>query len=286
MNKIAVLGAGLAGVEIARRLNGLGRDSIVLEKEAQMGGLCRTNKSGDHYWDFGVHALYSRSAQIMDYLQSLPIDYYHHTRNAKIFHTDYHNKKILLDYPFEVGIKDMPLKEKLQCFSGYLFAAFKKTAYSNLQEWIGTSLGGPIAKYFMIPYNNKIWNCPLDKISPELVTSKIEPMSVRDFVLNLLGRRKIGRQHQSRFIYPKKGIQELIDRTGSGMRDKILLGSCIKRLHKENGRWIITTESGVNIQAEVIVSTIPLVELLTKVDIEGINKSYDEFAWNDTFLRL
>ena len=44
--KIAILGAGLTGLELGRRLKEYGKDFIILEKESQIGGLCRTNITG------------------------------------------------------------------------------------------------------------------------------------------------------------------------------------------------------------------------------------------------
>ena len=170
--KIAILGAGLTGIELGRRLKESGEDFIILEKEPQIGGICRTNKTGDYYWDFAVHAMYSRHMEIIDYYNSLPLDYEYLDRNVKIFHTGEDGKRHILDYPFETGIKDLPPKHKLICIYGYLSARTKdKKSYSNLEEWINNRLGEGIARYFMIPYNKKIWNCKLSEISEKLVSN-------------------------------------------------------------------------------------------------------------------
>ncbi|MDP3027513.1 MAG: PGF-pre-PGF domain-containing protein, partial [Nanoarchaeota archaeon] len=46
-----ILGAGLAGVELGRKLKELKKDFVIFEKESQIGGICRTNKTGEYYWD-------------------------------------------------------------------------------------------------------------------------------------------------------------------------------------------------------------------------------------------
>lgn len=172
--KIAILGAGLTGLELGRRLKISGKEFIILEKESRPGGVCRTNETRGFRWDFGVHAIYSRSHQAMDYFHSLPIDYQHQNRNVKILHTGYDRKKYLLEYPFEIGIKDLPLQEKLECVYGYLHARRPKNCL-NLLDWIKSFSGPGIARHFMLPYNKKIWNCELSQISRSLVSSKIEP---------------------------------------------------------------------------------------------------------------
>jgi len=282
--KIAILGAGLTGVELGRRLKESGKDFIIFEKEPQIGGLCRTNKTGNYCWDFGVHAMYSRDKEVMNYFYSLPLDYEHLNRNVKIIHSLNNGKRCILDYPFEIGLKGLPAKQKLKCILGYLSSATKvKKQYSNLEDWINNRLGSGIAKYFMVPYNNKIWSCKLSEISKELVSSKIEPAPAIEFILNALGKPSVGRAYQAKFIYPKHGIQELINHTAKNIKYNILLNTNIKKLIKQGDQWTIITDKNNNQKVDTIVSTIPLPELLKKIDINGLEKEYNELKWNDTF---
>ena len=282
--KIAILGAGLAGVELGRKLKELKQDFIVLEKESQIGGICRTNKTGEYCWDFAVHAIYSRNKEAMDYFNLLPLDYEYLSRKAKIFHSGNNGRRYILGYPFEMGIKDLPLKDKLECIHGYTAAKMRrKKEYNNLKEWIDTRLGEGIAKHFMFPYNNKIWNCKLSEISDKLVSSKIEPASAIDFILSVLGGKSVGREYQAKFIYPKHGIQTLIDYTAKDFKDNIILNANVEKLVKLGHKWAIITDNGVKEEADMVVSTIPLAELLKKINIEGVKKEYDVLKWNNTF---
>jgi protoporphyrinogen oxidase len=282
--KIAILGAGLAGLELGRKLRGLGENFTILEKESQVGGLCRTNKTGDYYWDFAVHAMYSRNKEAMDYFHSLPIEYEHKDRNVKIFHTGSDGRKYILDYPFEMGVKDLPFRHKIECIRGYLAVRARGTKpYSNLEEWISSHLGAGMAKHFMIPYNNKIWNSELTKISERLVSSKIEPAPVIGFLMSAFGKEVVGRAYQAKFIYPKKGVQELMDHTAKGLRDRISLNASVEKLVRSNSGWTVVASGGIREEADVVVSTMPLVELLKKVDVDGLEKEYDVFKWNNTF---
>ena len=280
--KIAILGAGLTGLELGRRLGELGKDFAIFEKETQVGGLCRTNKTGNYYWDFAVHAIYSRSKAAMDYFCSLPLDYQRSNRNVKIVHRGRYNKRYLIDYPFENGVRDLPIKEKFECVLGYIATRTRKNEPRSLQEWIDTRLGSGIAKYFMVPYNNKIWNCDLSDISKDLATSKIDPTPFTEFIKNVFWKKSIGREYQSKFIYPSKGIQVLSDYIAKNIKDKILLSSSIEKLSKQGNRWIITTRDGSVVEADIVISTIPLAELLKKIDISGVEKKYDELKWNNT----
>lgn len=282
--KILILGAGLTGVELGRRLKELNKDFLILEKEAEIGGLCRTNISGRYRWDFGVHAIYSSDQSVIDYFHSLPLDYAHLNRNVKIFHTGSDNKTYILDYPFEMGIKNLPLKDKWECIKGYFAANRRRNKkYTNLEEWINEYLGEGIARHFMIPYNKKIWNCPLKEISEKIVSSKIEPASLYDIILSVLGRKIIGRKCQAKFLYPKQGIQILVDHVAKDIKNRIILSADVKELKPTNNKWSIILESGENWQADIVISTIPLPELLKKIKVNGIEKEYPVFRWNNTY---
>jgi len=282
--KIAILGAGFTGLELGRRLKESGKDFIIIEKEPKVGGLCQTNKTGDYYWDFAVHAIYSRHQNVMDYFHSLPLNYEFLNRNVKIFHTGRDGNNYIIDYPFENGIKDLPLEDKLDCIRGYLSVKRKHhREYSDLNDWIVNRLGSGIAKHFMLPYNTKIWDCRLSEISTKLVDSKIEPASVVDFILSALGKKIVGRAYQARFIYPKQGIQSLMDHTAKNIRENIVLDSCVEKLSRFDDQWTIILSNGLTIKADYVISTIPLPELLKRINVEGIKQEYVVFKHNNTF---
>ena len=281
--KIAILGAGITGLELGRSIHEKGGDFFVLEKESSIGGLCRTVRTGDFSWDFAVHALYSRDTSVMDYLTSLPLDYEYLSRNVKIFHRR-GGQVHILEYPFEIGIKDLPLAHKLECVKGYLAVRMRKAKpCTNLQDFIDNYLGEGIARHFMLPYNRKIWNSPLSEISERLVSSKIEPASAIEFLSSILGKKVVGRAYQAKFIYPRKGIQHLMDYTAKDFRERISLDWPVERLQKQENRWIICGPGGRQREADLVISTIPLVELIRKVEVEGLGKEYGVFRWNDTY---
>ena len=281
--RIVILGAGLAGLEAGRMLHENGKEFLILEKEPHAGGLCRTIETGQYRWDFGVHALYSRHPEAMEHFRNFRLDYQASNRNVRIMHYGRDGKGHLIDYPFENGVKDLPFAEKMECLAGYVAARLRKRRYHNLREWINNRLGFGIAKHFMIPYNEKIWNCPLQLISEELVSSKIEPATAVEFMRGILGPRSIGRAYQSRFIYPRLGIQTLCNQLAADFRGNIALGDAAEDLVRRKGRWVITARSGSKFEADAVISTIPLVELLKIIENDRSSAAAGHFRWNNTF---
>src|SRR5262245_46349427 len=61
---VVIAGAGPAGLTAAYELNNLGVQSIILEADAQVGGLSRTVTYRDFRFDIGGHRFFSKIPQI------------------------------------------------------------------------------------------------------------------------------------------------------------------------------------------------------------------------------
>ena len=148
-------------------------------------------------------------------------------------------------------------------------------------EWINDFSGYGVAKHFMVPYNNKIWDCELSKMSVSLVNTKIEPAAIGEFLASALGKKTLGRTYQSKFLYPRRGINELITYLAEKLRSGIFCNNEVLELKRE-GKWKIRTSRGSFDGIDTVISTIPMVELLKKTSIPGLEKGYKELCWNDT----
>ncbi len=279
--KIVVLGAGISGLQLGRELNKNRKEFIILEKETEVGGLCRTMKTKKWRWDFGVHAMYSKNKEIMRYYRTLPLQYESRNRHAKICHQS-KGKNYALGYPFENGLFNLPIDEKIDCLLGYIKVYNKRKKYKHLLEWINNGLGYGIAKCFMIPYSKKIWSCSLNEISMKLVNNRISLVPLKTIIESAFGEETVGKEYQAKFIYPKGGIGELTKTLAEPIRDKILLDAGVYKLIRDSNKWTIYYNGGYT-TADLIVSTIPLIELLKMVDIKGLKNNYKELKYNDTY---
>jgi protoporphyrinogen oxidase len=109
------------------------------------------------------------------------------------------------------------------------------------------------------------------------VAGKIDPMSLPLFILSALGYRTVGRAYQSEFIYPRNGIQGFINFMATTIRNKIRLNEDVGKLKYRKGKWIIH-----EMEFDIVVSTIPLPELLWRLELNDVQKKYDELRWNNT----
>lgn len=247
---IGILGGGLSGLCTAYFL---GRSDIeILEKENENGGLCKSHIEDGFTFDTGgSHILFSKDKVIMDIiLKILKGKLFKRKRNTKIFYNGLYVK-----YPFENGLSMLPKQENFECLIGFLKVFNKVKKSNNLKEWFYNTFGEGIAKKYLIPYNEKIWNYPLDKMSCHWI-ERIPQPPMEDIVKSSLGIETEGYIHQLYFYYPKHGgISTLIKCLESKSDAKKTKNFDIKSIRKVNNKFVINDGERVY---DKIISTLPL----------------------------
>ena len=198
----------------------------------------------------------------MDYLRSLPIEYIEHERRAAVHHVSAGSSRgVDITYPFENGIGELPLTDKVACVLGYLEASTTQLPYANFQEWITNRLGRGIAVQFMLPYNQKIWDCPLDEISLGLVANKIHPAPLKR-LSGLPWVRKSPAANTGRaLIYPRDGLNTLTAAMAAPVQAHIRLGFHVAAIHASGAGYEIVSTEGARVACQAVISTLPLPRL-------------------------
>jgi protoporphyrinogen oxidase len=259
--RIGILGGGLTGLTIAFCLEQRARKKFgveVLEKETECGGLLKSFKKDGFTFDYGgAHIIYSRDRKSVDFmLDILGQNYFGKRRNNKI-----HFKGRFIKYPFENGLSDLPKQDNFECLYHYLNNNHRPKP-TNFKEWIYYTFGKGIAEKYLIPYNEKIWNYPTEKMSLHWVEGRVPKPPVEDVIKSALGISTEGYTHQLHFYYPRRGgIQALI----KGMENKvpnIVRNFEVKKVVKENGEWVVS-DGKITKRYDLLISTIPIFDLIS-----------------------
>jgi len=249
--KIGIIGGGLSGISFQHYLN---HPSEILEKNSNIGGLCRTFEKDGFYYDIGGHILFSTNTKIMKIINDILNPNIHYCkRNNKIL---FKNKYI--KYPFENGLSSLDKEDIIDCLLTFIENPNK--SYSNFEEWIYYTFGKGIADRYLIPYNNKIWKTKLSDMNTEWV-DRIPKPPLEDIIKSAIGIETEGYVHQLNFGYPiKGGIQSLVE---SFIKEtsKIKTNINIKSIYLKNKKWIISTDSE-QFEFDKIVNTAPLEEII------------------------
>lgn len=262
--KTAILGGGLSGLTLARLLQEKGNDVVVLEAEPEYGGLCRSKTERGFTFDTGgSHIIFSRDAEVLAFMRRMIADNeQRNNRTTKIFY-----KHLFVKYPFENGLSDLPPEDRFACINGFVktLIAVEKGEIpppENFREWIYYTFGDGIAECYMVPYNEKIWKYPTDRMSLHWVDGRIPRPPVEDVIRSAIGIETEGYTHQSVFSYPLDGgIEALVHAIAAPIKKCIRTGFRVVSITKSGGVWKISNGDEV-IMADRCICTMPLQHLL------------------------
>lgn len=258
---VVVLGGGLTGLSAAYHLGGLG--SVVLEREREVGGLCRTSAEAGFTFDCTGHMLHLREPRIRELVERLlPKAFARHERRARIF-----SKGVFTDYPFQANLHGLPLPIVKECVSGFVEALVRRgrEGEPNLEEmsfraWAESTFGKGIAEHFMVPYNAKLWRTDLDAIECGWVSWSIPRPTLREILDGAFGTTVRGLGYNPTFLYPRRhGIRVLPDAFAARLRD-VRCGAVVSTVDART-RTVRLTD-GSEFTYEALVSTLPLDRLL------------------------
>ncbi len=264
----AILGGGLSGLTLARLLHEKGEKVIVLEAEQRVGGLCRSRKERGFTFDTGgSHIIFSRDEEVLAFMRRMIRGNEHrNNRNTKIFY-----KGRYVKYPFENGLYDLPEEDRFFCINGFIrtLIAVEKGEIplpKNFREWIYYTFGPGIAECYMVPYNEKIWKYPTEKMSLHWVDGRIPRPPVEDIIKSAIGIETEGYTHQAIFSYPVDGgIENLVTAIAEPVLPFIRTGFRVTSLKKNTRGWLISNGTET-ISASRVISTIPVQHLIPCLD--------------------
>lgn len=285
--KTAILGGGLTGITLARLLKERGQEVVVLEREPRYGGLCRSRTEQGFTFDIGgSHIIFSRDTEVLKFMhQILGNNKESRSRNTKIHH---HGRYI--KYPFENGLYQLDREECFTCINEFIrmLIAVEKGIVpppANFREWMYYTFGKGIAELYLVPYNEKIWKYPSDKMSCHWVDGRIPRPPVEDIIRSAIGIETEGYTHQSLFVYPVNGgIEALVRAIAVPIEEHIRTEFDVSSIRR-NGETFVISNRNEEIQADQCISTIPLQHLLPCLeDVPlSVRKACEDLRYNSLY---
>jgi protoporphyrinogen oxidase len=252
---IVVIGAGPAGLSLAYHLE---RDSVVIEREAEVGGLCRSFELEGCVFDLGGHAFFTPHQHVADLLARLCSGgLFRQQRSAWVYsHDEY------VPYPFQSNLHCLPVDVVRECLVGAVdrVAAPLPVRASTLDQWIEQAFGAGVARHFLRPYNEKLWAHPLGDIVPSWTTDRVVQPAIADMIDGALRRRPYLATPNAEISYPHDGgYVELFRGFLPRVAPKLRRGTATR---VDLDARIVATAEGDEYPYDELVSTMPLDELV------------------------
>jgi UDP-galactopyranose mutase len=137
----------------------------------------------------------------------------------------------------------------------------------DFEEFIYRVWGAGIAKHFAIPYNRKLWTVPLTEMETSWLQGRVPLPDLPSIVRGALHPSPRPMGPNARFGYPKRGgFQALMDGFLPHLRGEVRLGSEVSSISP--AQRTVTLRDGAEIHYAALVSTLPLPELIRRIEPE------------------
>jgi len=262
-NRTVIVGGGLAGLSCARELGG---NFLLLEANARLGGLCRTEEASGFFFDWTGHWLHARDPEMRALIEGrwLLGNVTTVERRALI-----HSQGVWTRFPYQVHTHGLPAATIAENLIGFVEAtsgeegrALRERPLKHAGEFIQRHLGAGFAKNFLVPYNEKLFTVPVEELSPEWGGRFIPRPKLAEVVRGALGLEGEGAGYNATFWYPKEGgIESLVrglEKDVRALPGELRTSAKVERLDLSRRKIIA---GGEEVGFDELVLTLPLASL-------------------------
>lgn len=293
--KVVIIGAGLAGLSCAYRLLQKEMDVIVLEKEREIGGLSRTMKYKDFYFDFSAHRFVGNDKGLIEEIKIMMEDNF--TKRSK------HSRILMwnnwLNYPFELGnlIIHMPKLLALRTVVDYVYTLVKQKVRPikivSFKDWFVANFGYTLYRTNCEPYASKHWRMDPSQIASEWGEVRSPAtFNLTTIIKDLLFKKKASELEEDNpypdadsFYYPKRGgIGAIAERFADEIRNlggRIYTDVDVQRIYFGDdsvGIEYRRFEEKISLDTDNVVSTIPINKLVKILSPKVPEDIYDRLS--------
>jgi protoporphyrinogen oxidase len=289
--KIAIIGAGPAGLTAAYLLGKAKQDVTVFEKDPQyVGGISRTETYKGYSFDIGGHRFFSKSKEVEDFwTEILSDEMLERPRSSRI----YYNHKFFA-YPLAAfeALRKLGIVESTLCVLSYMQAKISPVKNpTNFEDWVVNQFGRRLFTIFFKTYTEKVWGIPCNQISADWAAQRIKGLSLSSAIWNALfkpnakasDKDKIIKTLIDSFRYPKKGPGMMWERCvekSEALGVKVIMNTGVNEIHLTNSKWNVKTSTGNTLEGfDFVLSSAPMRELVAstypKFPEKAFNASQD-----------
>ena len=264
-----IIGAGISGLTFASA----SKDYLIVEKEAEVGGYCRTIRRGGFVWDFAGHFFHFKTEKYREkFIDSVPADEF--VDRVKKTYIYYGGK--LIDYPFQMNIHELEKDEFIDCLYD-LFNKEEKEEYDNFLDMLYGKFGRSITEKFLKPYNEKLYAIDLRKLDKDAMGRFFPYADIKAIISNM--KEQKNSSYNNTFLYPKRGAELIIDILKKDIDfDRVLLNTTVKEVDLE-ARCAVLSNGDV-VEYENLINTAPFNTFLSLTTDGGLREFSKKLTYN------
>lgn len=219
-----VVGAGISGLAYANAVRAEGArrgqdvDVLVVERDREPGGYCKTVRQDGFVWDYSGHFFHFRHPAIEAWLRErMPADAVRTVVKKSRVRPAPDSPGREVDFPFQTHTHQLPREELVRCLGDLTEAsrAVHDGPPRSFKHMLERRYGRAICELFLVPYNEKLYATDLDRLDPDAMGRFFPRASLED-ALQALRACRAGApsggdgSYNATFTYPKGGAIEYV----------------------------------------------------------------------------
>lgn len=250
---------------------------MVLERDSEIGGYCKTVKQDGFVWDYSGHFFHFKNRDIEQWLvERMPGQNIRKVEKKSFI--SYAGRQI--DFPFQKNIHQLPQQDFIDCLYDLYFAraaGMPQQPENNFKEMLYARFGKSIAEKFLIPYNEKLYATDLATLDRDAMGRFFPFADLTDIVKNM--RQADNASYNATFTYPEGGAIEYVKAIASEVEaSSIHLNEGVESIDLENK--IVRTSKG-EYRFENLVTSAPFPSLLK---LCGLPVDEQIYTWNQVLV--
>lgn len=251
--KYLIIGAGISGLMFANMKKG--EDVVIVEKENEIGGYCRTIYKDGFIWDYAGHFFHFKTDEMKNFFMENMKDekLIEQDKNTKIYYKDK-----MINYPFQTNIHQLEKDEFIDCLYD-LYNKEEKEDYESFLDMLYGKFGKSIVEKFLKPYNEKLYACDLNSLDKEAMGRFFPYANINQIINNM--KEEKNKSYNDKFLYPENGAKSFLDKLYNNIdRNNVKLETEIVSIDYEN-KTALTNNDEI-IKFEYLINTAPLNKFL------------------------
>lgn len=292
--RVAVIGAGPAGMTAALQLSQGGVDVDVYEAGASVGGMARSLDLWGQRVDLGPHRFFSTDGRVNQlWFDVVGHNYAMVDRLTRIYYGGRFYR-----YPLKPlnAFRNLGVGEALLCLASYLKERLRPgvsvSDEVSFESWVVGRFGRRLFDKFFRSYSEKLWDIPCSELSADFAAQRIRRLSLLEALRSALSPKR-GKQHKTlvdRFAYPLRGSGSVYETMADRVHEcggQVHLQSPVRRiLHSGFDVHGIELAEGRIETCDHVISTMPLTNLISGLadvpsDVQG---AADALQFRNTIL--
>ena len=272
VKRVAVIGAGPAGITAAYVLAKNGVPVDLYEASPFVGGMARSMELWDQTVDIGPHRFFSSDTRVNKlWLEVVGKDYAMVDRLTRIYF-----KEKFYHYPIKAGdaLKNLGIIEAIRCVASYGWQRVKPgrdDLGDTFESWVTARFGKRLYRHFFKTYSEKLWGIPCSELDADFAAQRIKKLSLYEAIKSAVFGGG-GEKHKTlvdQFAYPRKGtgqvyenMKKLIEKNGG----KVHLRTPVEALivAGKTAKGIKLTDGSTHLYDDVI-SSMPITLLISRL---------------------